>query len=84
MSQSQTGTTFENAIVIQAPHEGAGVAAIYRYLDRRFGVRGSRSGWELRAQRLHEVDGRHYDEMEIAVGGEIKIVFFDIESFFGK
>lgn len=82
MSGKQPGTSIADPVIVEADNEWDGASEVYRELERRFGTRGR--DWELSMQRLNVVNDRHYDEMVVEVGGEMRTVHFDIESFYGK
>ena len=78
-----SGTSFKEAIIIQdaADHDD-GVLAEYRYLERKFGVRGK--DWDLVIQSLMQTDDNtHYDSVLIEFPDKTrKKIIFTIESFF--
>jgi hypothetical protein len=78
------GETMEDAVVVNAPNTAIGVAAEYRYVSRRFGQ--PDIDWTPVLQSLHKAeDGRRYDVLAIRLkSGEVKELYFDITSFFGK
>jgi hypothetical protein len=73
------GTSFADAVVIDADNESTGVDAEYAWLKSHY------PGYRLIKQSLVTHEGKPYDVMNIkTAGGEKKDVYFDISAFFGK
>ena len=78
-SAKKDGSNYENAIVIKAKNETAGVAAEYKWLREKY------PGHKLIQQSLSSEGKKHYDIMKIQTkDGEEKSIYFDITNFFGK
>ncbi len=79
-----SGDSVADAVEIHgAVNELDGVRAEYRYLAEKLGERGK--DWDLVMQALLEVDGKHYDRMDVALAdGTRTTVYFDISAFFGR
>jgi len=76
---TRDGSSYENAIVIQEQHEGAGVDAEYKWIREHY--RGSK----VQGQALTNKNGKPYDILTIRTAdGAEKKVYFDISNFFGK
>ena len=66
------GDSISNAIKVHS------ISEEYEYLDQHYG------NYNLREQALIEKNGKYYDRMEIELSdGNLKVVFFDISSFYG-
>ena len=79
-----SGTSRDEAIVIETDNHVVGVMVEYAYLEKRFGERGQ--AWELEAQLLMTSDDgkRSYDAFALNFpDGTSTTVYFDITSFFG-
>lgn len=79
------GTSFDDAIVIQAASESAGTAAEYAYLAAHPCMAGAR--WILQKQALVQHAQQPYDVLSVACSDGSKPArdfYFDIRSFFGK
>ncbi|HVU56436.1 MAG TPA: hypothetical protein VHD83_15330 [Puia sp.] len=75
----QDGSSYENAIVIQEKHEGAGVDAEYKWVREHY------PGSKSKGQGLTYKNGKPYDILTIQTAdGTEKKVYFDISNFFGK
>lgn len=74
------GTSMENAVVIQAANESAGVQAEYRWLDLHF------PGYKNQDQSLlNGKGGKVYDVINFTMpDGSKHSVYFDISGYFGK
>lgn len=73
------GSSLEQAVIIPAVDEGAGVKAEHAWLRQHY------PGYRLDAQSLRFNAGRPYDELKITTAdGQSRAVFFDISPFFGK
>lgn len=79
-----SGESFEKAIIIKgATNSGAGIAAEYQYLEKKFGRRNA--DWKLIRQGLLHKNAKHFDLMQIELAdGTQKDIYFDITEFFGK
>lgn len=78
-STIEDGSSFENAIMITATTESAGVDAEYKWLAAHY------PSYTMIRQSLHVVEEIPYDVMSIKTSeGEEKDVFFNISNFFGK
>jgi|ERR1043166_3071610 hypothetical protein len=75
---SGDGSSFEQAVIIQASNESAGVAAEYAWLRARYPI------YRLQLQSLQQNGNRAYDRMDIVTPQGPRSVYFDISSFFGK
>jgi hypothetical protein len=77
------GTSFADAIVIQASNEDAGVAAEYQYLRAHPCDGGT---WRVTQQALAQHGGKPYDVLtaRCSTNGATRAFFFDISSYFGK
>jgi hypothetical protein len=79
---SGDGSSAENAVIIEAKTEEAGVAKEYEYIEKTCGKRGE--DWQLITQDLYSIKGRDYDMLAIRLqDGTRREVWFDITSFFG-
>jgi hypothetical protein len=78
------GGSTETAIVIQGvPSHSAGIRAEYEYLEQKYGIRGV--DWKLAHQALLNKDERMYDRICIRLSdGTERIVYFNIDDFFGR
>lgn len=73
------GSSFENAIVINATSESKGVDAEYAWLKEHY------AGYTNKGQKLSFNQKKPYDIINIELkDGTKKAVYFDISSFFGK
>jgi hypothetical protein len=73
------GSSAEKAVVINATSTAVGVAAEYAYVERKCGTH------TLDSQSLMNVNGRHYDVMNVTLqDGTKRDFWFDITAFFGK
>ena len=78
-SAKKDGSNYENAIIIKAKNETAGIAAEYKWLREKY------PGYKLIQQSLSSEGKKHYDIMKIQTkDGEEKSIYFDITNFFGK
>jgi hypothetical protein len=73
------GTSFDDAVIINATTEGDGIDAEYDWLNAHY------PGYKLISQALSSSNGKRYDVMSIktADGKEIT-VYFNIDNYFGK
>ena len=76
-------------VLINAENTDSGIDAEYVYISEQFGPFGV--GWELQRQKVlthvlpGESDPIHVDVLTIELANcEIKDIFFDITSFYGK
>ena len=77
------GSTQEQAIIILgAKGEREGVDAEYRYLEILYGPQGRT--WKMVKQSLLAHNKRHFDAVEIDLGGRTQTFYFDITDYFGK
>jgi hypothetical protein len=79
-----SGTSRDEAIVIEADSHVMGVMVEYAYLEKRFGEQGQ--AWELASQLLMSSDDRKrsYDALTLKFpDGTSTTVYFDITAFFG-
>ncbi len=73
------GSSFEQAVIVEAAHESEGIRAEYRWLSEHY------PGYKRGPQHLRGANGRAYDQLDIVTaGGQHRSVYFDITSFFGK
>lgn len=78
-SAARDGASFETAIVIDAPDEGAGVKAEYDWL------RAHLPGGQPAGQALLNHGSKVYDLIHVRLpDGSMRDVYFDITGFFGK
>ncbi len=72
------GSSLEEAIIISNCDDVEGVDQEYLEIRRLYGH------FKMLKQSLLNTKGRVYDQIELQVEGEIKVMFFDITDFFGK
>jgi hypothetical protein len=73
------GSSIENAAIIKAPNELAGVRGEYDW------IRKNHPDWQLLEQSALNAGGRVYDKMNFQTpDGRRVILYFDITDFFGK
>ncbi len=73
------GSSYAEAVMIQAANEDAGIEAEYYWLAQRY------PGYKRGQQSAIGHEGKMYDLLEITTGkGEKKTVYFDITAFYGK
>ena len=73
------GSSFERAIIVNAPTEQTGVPAEYAYIARRY------TGYHRGSQSLVSHGKRAFDILEFTTkDGKKKTLYFDITSFLGK
>jgi hypothetical protein len=73
------GTSYEDAIVIDAENTPYGIEAEYKWLSESY------PGYKFKSQTLQLIDGKPYDVITIITKeGEEKKIYFDISKFFGK
>lgn len=78
------GSSVDNAVVIEAKNENAGVAAEYEWIGKKYGMRNA--DWVVTRQETLGAKGRHYDLLfvKIVATGEVMKIYFDITGFFGR
>jgi hypothetical protein len=77
------GRSVEDAIIITAANEPAGIAAEHLWLSNKFGK--ENKNWKLTRQTTIDKGEKMYDEMTIELAdGTSQVFYFDITSFFGK
>jgi hypothetical protein len=78
------GTSFDDALVIGAATESAGVPAEYAYLDLNPCPGGGT--WKPGKQSLFDHGGKPYDVLDVvcSTGGATRSFYFDISRYFGK
>lgn len=83
-SPARGGTSFDDAVVINAANESDGAKAEYTYLAAH--PCGNGGKWRLNAQHLITHDSTPYDVLDVTCsdGGANRSFYFDIKSFFGK
>jgi len=73
------GTSLEQAVVVNAPTERVGIAALYGWIGRRY------PGSTAAGQNTVIRNGRFYDAIDIVTASkERRTFYFDITQFFGK
>ena len=74
------GSSREDAVIIKAPDNSAGVKAEYAW------IRKNHPTWRVLQQSLvNGEDGKIYDQLDYSVpDGEDGAIYFDITDFFGK
>jgi hypothetical protein len=73
------GFSIENAIVIRVEKEQAGVEEEYKWLAINY------PGYSMIRKTHTSRGGKHYDLVKIRTkNGQLKEIYFDITSFFGK
>jgi hypothetical protein len=73
------GSSIENAVIIKAPNELAGVRGEYNW------IRKNRPGWQLEKQSMLNKGGKVYDKMDFQTpDGRRVTLYFDITDFVGK
>jgi hypothetical protein len=73
------GTTLDRAVIVNAPTESIGVAAVYGWIGRRY------PGSTAAGQNTVIRNGRFYDAIDVLTGTrERRTFYFDITQFFGK
>jgi len=73
------GTSFEDAVVINAENTQSGIEAEYNWLAENY------PKYKFKSQLLLFKDGKPYDVITIITKeGEEKRIYFDISKFFGK
>ncbi|OPX17768.1 hypothetical protein BXT86_04765 [candidate division WOR-3 bacterium 4484_100] len=73
------GSSFENAVKINADNSFEGIKAEYDWLEEHF------PGYKFKEQALMIYQGKPYDCLTIITkDGVEKMIYFDISSFFGK
>lgn len=73
------GNSVENAVIIKAPNELAGVRGEYDW------IRKNHPDWQLVEQSVLNAGGKVYDKMDFQTpDGRPVTLFFDITDFFGK
>jgi len=77
------GRSVEDAVIITAANGTAGIAAEHQWLSNKFGK--ENEDWKLTSQTLIDKGDKMYDEMTIELAdGTSQVIYFDINSFFGK
>lgn len=77
------GSTYEDAVVVNAKSTSEGVPAEHRYISKIFGR--PDGDWTLVRQSFCMRGEKYYDVLTVRlVNGEEKSIFFDITAFFGK
>jgi len=80
----EEGSSFENAVVIDAETSDVGIPAEYDWL-RENGCPNNGGVTEVEMQELQENDGSFYDLLyAVCEDGTKKVYYFNIDSFFGK
>ena len=70
-------------MILGAKGERDGVNAEYKYIEIVYGA--SKGGaWKPVKQALLSDKGKHFDALEIDVGGRHQTFYFDITDYFGK
>ena len=73
------GSSLQRAVVIKgASGEEAGIAAERLWLEQRY------PGYDEGQQALLNVQGRHYDQIQLTTSTGPRTVYFDVTDFFGK
>ncbi|MFH1370100.1 MAG: hypothetical protein ABII09_02275 [Planctomycetota bacterium] len=73
------GSSIENAVIIKATNELAGVRGEYDW------IRKNHPDWKLEKQSVLKGGGKIYDKMDFQTpDGRPATLFFDITDFFGK
>ena len=73
------GSSIENALIIKAPNELAGVRGEYDW------IRKNHPDWQLLEQSVLNAGGKVYDKMDFQTpDGRPVILYFDITDFAGK
>lgn len=73
------GTSLEQAVIVNAPNEQVGVAAVYGWIGRRHPKS------TAAAQETVIRHGRYFDAIEIVTPRQERLKFyFDVTQFFGK
>jgi hypothetical protein len=73
------GSSIENAVIIKAPNNFAGVDAEYKWIKK------NHPGWKLVTQSVVNKKGKLYDKMDFQTPeGQAVTLYFDITDFFGK
>jgi hypothetical protein len=76
-----TGTSVEDAVVVNATEASAGIRGEIAFIERLWGTRNR--DWKLVAQRLESRDARHFDLVEVErKDGRRRTFCFDITRFF--
>jgi len=76
---ARDGSSFEQAIVINAKNEDEGIKAEHSWLREHY------PGCRETLQALVPHQGRPYDRIDIVTAeGQSRSVYFDLSSFFGK
>lgn len=77
------GSSYKNALIVQAKNSTDGIRSEYLYLDKKYGQRGK--DWHFIQQSLSHKEGIPYDVLKIkTANGKTLNVYFNIKSFFGK
>ncbi len=77
------GSSYENAVVVNAASSSDRVAAEFEYISNIYGQ--SDSDWSMVKQTFCMRDDKYYDVLTIRpADGDEKSIFFDITAFFGK
>jgi hypothetical protein len=75
-----TGATIEDAVIINADNHFTGVDSEYSFITGECKKTGN--SWKLVQQALLEVNGKHYDKMDVELDdGNTRTYYFDISSF---
>ena len=73
------GSSIENAVIIKAPNELAGVRGEYDW------IRKNHPDWQLKEQSVLNAGGKVYDKMNFRTpDGRRAFLYFDITDFAGK
>ena len=73
------GSSIENAIVIKASSESAGVRAEYVLLEKMF------PKYRVKSQGTSSRGSKNYDAISIVTADNVeKVIYFDITNFYGK
>jgi hypothetical protein len=73
------GTALDRAVIVTAPDENVGVAALYGWIGKNY------PGSKAAGQTTVIQQGRYFDAIDIVTAGkERRTLYFDITSFFGK
>jgi hypothetical protein len=73
------GSSIENAVIIKAPNELAGVRGEYDW------IRKNHPDWQLKRQSVLNTGGKVYDKMDFQTPQDQPVtLYFDTSDFFGK
>jgi len=77
------GSTFDNAVVINAEITSIGIPAEYQYISKIYGQ--WKLAWTLIDQSFFIHEHKYYDVLHIKLSdGVEKYIYFDITQFYGK